>query len=336
MDARALVLLLVTVSVIGLSQERLQIAQTAVSGATGTKGESTSYKPGETFRDCGDCPEMVVIPAGSFVIGSPKSESGPYEDEEPQLKVTVRQFAAGKFVVTRGQWNAFASGTGTGRKTSLGCAWTARSKQKADPKGSWSDLGFPQDDTHPVVCVTWNDAQDYVRWLSLRTHHQYRLLTEAEWEYAARAGTTTAYPWGSSGSHEYANYGAENWGGLALGRDRWFYTAPVGSFPPNAFGLYDMHGNVLQWVQDCFASDYSNLPSDGSAYEAVAQLKTAGDFAYMNGTSSCSYRRLRGGDWGDPASMIRSAARNWAPPPDWTLNDYRSGGAGFRVAMSLN
>jgi formylglycine-generating enzyme required for sulfatase activity len=224
----------------------------------------------------------------------------------------------------------------TERKTSLGCAWTARSKEQPDPKGSWIDLGFPQDDSHPVVCVTWNDAQDYVRWLSLRTQHRYRLLTEAEWEYASRAGTTTAYPWGSNGSHENANYGAENWGGLTLGRDRWFYTSPVGSFPPNGFGLYDMHGNVLQWVEDCFANDYSNLPSDGSAYVEVIQLKTAGDFAYMNATSSCSYRRLRGGDWGDPASMVRSASRNWAPPPNWTLNDYRSAGVGFRVARSLN
>jgi formylglycine-generating enzyme required for sulfatase activity len=277
---------------------------------------------------------MVVIPGGSFVIGSPKTESGRHQEEEPQRKVTVRQFAAGKFDVTREQWNTFASVTG--RKASLGCAWTARSKEKPDPKGSWIDLGFPQDDSHPVVCVSWNDAQDYVRWLSLRTHHQYRLLTEAEWEFASRAGTTTAYPWGSNGSHENANYGAENWGGLAAGRDRWFYTSPVGSFPPNGFGLYDMHGNVLQWVEDCFAIDYSNLPSDGSAYVAVVQLETAGDFAYMNATSSCSYRRLRGGDWGDPASMIRSASRNWAPPPNWTLNDYRSAGVGFRVAMGLN
>ena len=146
--------------------------------------------------------------------------------------------------------------------------------------------------------MTWKDAQAYVHWLSLRTRHQYRLLTEAEWEYAARAGTTTAYPWGLKGSHEHTNYGAENWGGLTVGRDHWFYTSPVGSFASNGFGLYDMHGNVLQWVEDCFAKDYADLPSDSSAYVAVVQLETAGDFAYMNATSSCSYRRLRGGDWG--------------------------------------
>jgi formylglycine-generating enzyme required for sulfatase activity len=334
MDARALGLLIAAISVISLPEFRPKGGQTSMSRTTGSTDQATEYKPTETFRDCSDCPLMVVIPAGSFVIGSPKSESGRHQEEEPQRKVRVRQFAAGKFDVTRKQWKAFASATA--RKPSLGCAWTARSNEKPDPKGSWVNLGFPQDDSHPVVCVTWNDAQDYVHWLSRRTRHQYRLLTEAEWEYAARAGTTTAYPWGSKGSHEHANYGAENWGGLTVGRDHWFYTSPVGSFPPNGFGLYDMHGNVLQWVEDCFAKDYSDLPSDSSAYVAVVPLETAGDFAYMNAKSSCSYRRLRGGDWGDPASMVRSAARNWAPPPNLTLDDYRSAGVGFRVGMSLN
>jgi sulfatase-modifying factor enzyme 1 len=113
---------------------------------------------------------------------------------------------------------------------------------------------------HPVVCLTWSDAQDYVHWLSENTGKKYRLPSESEWEYAARAGSETAYPWGAGASHEYANYGADNWGGLASGRDKWVNTSPVDSFPPNAFGLHDMHGNVLQWLQDCFAPDYSALP----------------------------------------------------------------------------
>ena len=295
---------------------------------------STAFRPGQTFRDCLACPQMIVIPSGSFTIGSPASELGRSDEEGPQRQVSIRQFAASKFDVTRGQWAAFVSATN--RETRRGCAWTGRSKEQPDPVGYWGDLGFPQDDNHPVVCVTWNDGQDYVRWLTQRTGSKYRLLTEAEWEYAARAGTTTPYPWGSTPSHEFANYGADNWGGLASGRDRWFYTSPVVSFPPNMFGLYDMSGNVLQWVQDCFANDYSGLPTDGSAYEVVVLLKTAGDFAYMNGTSSCSYRMVRGGDWGDPPTMIRSAARNWAPPPETTLRDYRSGGVGFRVARTLD
>jgi hypothetical protein len=121
-----------------------------------------------------------------------------------------------------------------------------------------------------------------------------------------------------------------------LGRDRWLQTSPVGAFPPNAFGLHDMHGNVLQWVQDCFAGSYSGLPTDGSAYEEAVQLKTPGPFptADMTGTNSFSYRMVRGGDWGDPPSMIRSASRNFGPGPMATLQDYRSGGVGFRVART--
>ncbi len=304
------------------------------SPATGTRNDLIDFRPGQTFRDCPECPEMVVIPAGSFVIGSPANEKDRSEYEGPRRQVGIRRFAASKFDVTRGEWAAFVSVTK--RETPQGCTWTGRTKMETDPIGSWRNLGFAQDDTHPVVCVTWSDAQDYAHWLSQNTGKKYRLLSEAEWEYGARAGTNTAYPWGSAASHEYANYGADNWGGLALGRDRWVNTSPVGSFPPNAFGLYDMHGNVLQWVQDCFAPDYSALPTDGSAYERDLQLKMSGDFASMNGTSSCAYRMLRGGDWGDLLMMIRSAARNWAPPPGTTLRDYRSGGVGFRVARALN
>jgi formylglycine-generating enzyme required for sulfatase activity len=304
-----------------------------------TKTVATVFRPGQTFRDCPDCPEMVVIPAGSFMMGSPASELGRYDGEEPQRRVSIRQFAVGKFDVTRGQWAAFVSATN--RSTAPGCAWTGRPGIRppwaTDPDGSWRSLGFAQDDTHPVVCITWYDAQDYVHWLSQRTGHTYRLLTEAEWEYAARAGTTTPYPWGSSASYEYANYGADVCcSGLASGRDQWVNTSPVGSFPSNAFGLYDMHGNVLQWVQDCFASSYAGLPADGSAYEMDVQLKLTGRLAQLSGTKSCSYRMVRGGDWGNPPRMIRSASRNFGPGPGATLQEYRSGGVGFRVARTLD
>lgn len=252
--------------------------------------------------------------------------------EGPQRRVSIRQFAVGKFAVTRSQWAAFVSATN--RPTRAGCAWTGRTGSKPDPEGSWRNLGFAQDDTHPVVCVTWNDAQDYVRWLSHRTGHKYRLLTEAEWEYAARAGTTTPYPWGSTATHEYANYGADVCcSGLASGRDQWVNTSPVGSFPPNAFGLYDMHGSVWQWVQDCFAGSYAGLPTDGSAYEVDVELKLTGPLAKLSGTRSCSYRMVRGGD---PPAMIRSAFRNFGPGPGATLQDYGSGGGRFRVARTLD
>jgi formylglycine-generating enzyme required for sulfatase activity len=142
---------------------------------------------------------MVVVPAGSFMMGSPASEPGRNDMEGPQRLVSIRQFAVGKFDVTRGQWATFASATN--RATVGGCVW-APSNDKFDPKISWRKLGFRQDDNHPVVCVTWQDAQDYVHWLGQRTNHKYRLWSESEWEYAARAGTATAYPWGLGATHE--------------------------------------------------------------------------------------------------------------------------------------
>jgi formylglycine-generating enzyme required for sulfatase activity len=236
--------------------------------------------------------------------------------------------------VTRGQWAAFIAATS--RPARAGCGWTGRNGMNPDPAGAWNNLGFAQDDRHPVVCVSWEDAQDYVRWLSQRTGRTYRLPSEAEWEYAARAGTTTSYPWGPIASHDQANYGAERCcSGLAAGRDQWVNTSPVGSFPPNAFGLYDMNGNVLQWVQDCLTMSYAKLPTDGSPYEAADTLRLSGDLAALNGKRSCDYRMLRGGDWGDPPGQIRSAFRSFAPFPEGTLRDYASGGVGFRVARSL-
>ena len=281
---------------------------------------------------------MVVIPAGDFTMGAPPGEPGRYDEEGPQRRVHVGRFAAGKFDVTRGQWAAFVSASGHG--VNGGCSWSGLPGGKADEpnaSASWRHLGFAQDDSHPVVCVTWGDVADYVRWLSTRTGRNYRLLTEAEWEYAARAGTTTAYPWGQSASHDQANYGAEECcAGLASGRDQWLRSSPVGSFPSNAFGLHDMHGNVMQWVQDCFASSYAGLPTDGSAYEVVVTLKLSGELSSMTGATSCSYRILRGGDSFNPPAMIRSASRNFAPPPGSTLETYSSAGLGLRVARALD
>jgi formylglycine-generating enzyme required for sulfatase activity len=305
--------------------------------ACADRAHNSELRAGQELDDCHGaawCPRMVVIPAGSYTMGVPANEPGFYEIEGPQHGVHVGRFAAGKFDVTRGQWAAFVSATN--RETRPGCSWTGRSSMKPDPTGSWRDLGFAQDDSHPVVCVTWNDAQDYARWLTQRTGHPYRLLTEAEWEYAARAGTTTAYSWGANPSHEYANYGADSCcSGRATGRDRWVNTSPVGSFPPNAFGLFDMHGNVLQWVQDCFASSYTGLPADGSANEAAVTLKMSGELSDMSGTSSCAYRMARGGDWGDYPALFRSGFRSFGPPPGESLQTYRSGGVGFRIARTL-
>ena len=308
----------------------------------------TSLKPGQTFKDCKECPEMVVIPAGSFTMGSPANEQDRrfYSDsdmllEEPQRLVHIQKFAAGKFDITKGQWAEFVKATN--RSTVGGCRWSGLPGEPGsklwdpNPAASWKNLGFQQDDNHPVVCITWDDAKDYVQWLSKRTKANYRLLTEAEWEYAARAGTITAFPWGDSASHEHANYGVDTAAGVgfAFGRDKWVYTSPVGSFPPNQFGLYDMNGNVLQWVEDCFSASYDGLPTNGSAYTGNVQLKMPAEFASMNGKSSGSFRICRGGDCGDPPALIRSAARNWGPAPRGTLHDFGTSGLGFRVAKTL-
>jgi formylglycine-generating enzyme required for sulfatase activity len=294
-------------------------------------------EPGRIFRDCPECPDMVVIPGGTFTMGSPESETGRNEIENSQKKISLRSFTAGKYPITVGQWSAFVKETN--RPTTRGCSWSAlkdttRKPWENNPDASWQHLGFSQDDNHPVVCVSWYDTQDYVQWLSKKTGHNYRLLTEAEWEYAARAGTNTAYYWGSVPSHEYANYGADSgYVGIAAGRDQWQYTSPVGSFPPNAFGLYDMLGNVWQYVEGCFTPSITELPADGSAYKADIVLNNmTGRLSRMNGTKSCERRMLRGGCFGDPPRLIRAGFRNSTPAPGTTLENCRTAGVGFRVA----
>jgi formylglycine-generating enzyme required for sulfatase activity len=288
-----------------------------------------------SFRDCRGCPEMIVVPGGTFLMGSPASEQGRDAIEGPQHKVTIGRFAVGKYDVTRGEWRAFVEATGRGTRS--GCQWVGRTREH-EAAANWQKLDFEQTDQDPVVCVTWNDAQDYARWLSAKTHHPYRLLSEAEWEYAARGGTTTAYSWGSGDSHAFANHGtAECCGGLAEGRDKWLFTSPGGAFPPNPFGLYDMSGNVLQFVADCFTPAYDPASSDGKPNVSWTKLNATGDLVDLNGTNSCDYRVVRGGDWGDRSAWIRSAARSFAPPPGpgASLETYRSGGVGFRVARDL-
>lgn len=305
------------------------------SGIALLAAAAASATPPKSFRDCRSCPEMVVIPGGHFLMGSPPDETGRDEMESPLHSVTIRRFAAGKYDVTRGEWRAFV--IATHRRTETGCEWVGPTRDH-ESTSSWRKLDFPQTDQHPVVCVAWSDAQDFARWLSARTRHHYRLLSEAEWEYAARGGANSAFYWGKGASHQFANHGlAKCCGGYAEGRDRWLFTSPVGSFPPNRFGLYDMSGNVLQYVTDCFVPSYERAPTDGSARNRPETLETSGGLADLNGANSCGYRVVRGGDWGDQAAWIRSAARNFAPPPEpgEKLATYRSGGVGFRVARDL-
>jgi formylglycine-generating enzyme required for sulfatase activity len=281
--------------------------------------------PAGAARDCTHCPEMVAIPAGRFVMGAaPGEEERTSLAEEfrnrsqPQRRVDVKRFSAGAFEVTRGQYRAFAEATGRG---SDGCFVWRGSAFELDSTKSWRDPGFAQNDTHPVTCVSWEDANAYVMWLSQHTARRYRLLTEAEWEYAARAGTTATRFWGddanltcnyANGADHATRAGAPEAGTwhVAGCNDGHAYTAPVGSFRPNAFGLYDMLGNVEEWTQDCWNGNYKGAPTDGSAV-------TAGD---------CSLRAVRGGSWDDAPVGVPSAYRVGSPT---TVRVYRRG---FRVA----
>lgn len=261
------------------------------------------YRAGQTFRDAlsggGQGPQMVVVPAGSFTMGSPSGESGREDGEGPQHTVRIGSaFAVGKYEVTWAEWEACVEDGGCNGYTPNDQGWG---------KGA-----------RPVINVTWEDAKAYITWLNLSVSgvrdEPYRLLTEAEWEYAARAGTQSAYWWGSTASHEYANYGTDRCcRGLASGRDRWMNTAPSGSFSANAFGLHDMHGNVWEWTEDCYQDSYTGAPTDGSARQV----------------SNCSRRVVRGGSWGYTPQSLRSANRNWGDPSG------RVNFIGFRVARTL-
>ena len=278
------------------------------------------------FKDCADCPEMVKIPAGTFAMGTApgEEEREALSDEfrhrsEPQHEVAVKSFSAGKFEVTRGQYRLFAEATA---RATDGCfLWNSGFEH--DPAKDWRNPGYAQTDLHPAACVSWDDASEYARWLTLKTGKHYRLLTEAEWEYGARAGTTTARFWGDAGnlSCAYANgadlataaqvAGAHGWP-LANCTDGYAYTAPVGTFRANSFALHDMLGNVEEWTQDCWNGNYRGAPTDGSAWI----------------TGDCSMRVVRGGSWGHAPVGLRAAYRVGSPIV------VRVYGRGFRVART--
>jgi formylglycine-generating enzyme required for sulfatase activity len=247
-----------------------------------------ALKPLTSFRECAqDCPEMIVIPAGNFMMGSPATEWGRLALEDPQHLVTIaRSFAVAKFDVTFADWDACVSVGGCSQL-----------------EGSGFGRG-----TRPVVNVNWHEAQQYVAWFSKMTGRPYRLLTEAEWEYAARGGSTTAYFWGDEIGRGNANCSGcgSQWDNRG--------PSPVGSFRPNAFGLYDMAGNVWQMVQDCFHANYDGAPTDGSAWLL----------------DNCGSRVSRGGSWRFRPSTLRSAHRALYAP------DVRFPAVGFRLGRTLN
>ena len=280
------------------------------------------WPAGKEFRECKGCPKMVVVPAGSFTMGSPSSEEGRYDDEGPQHRVTIAEpFAVGKYEVTRAQFARFVKETGYSAGNS--CATFERKEYKVRSGRGYQNPGYRQGKHHPVVCVSWRGAKAYVRWLSRKTGKHYRLLSEAEWEYAARAGTRTSRYWGDriSAQCRHANgYDRTAESKLSLGvrrlfcQDGYVRTAQVGRFGKNAFGLHDMLGNVWELVEDCWHGSYAGAPTGGSAWV------TGGD---------CSQRVLRGGGHSSFVPRLRSAARGEI------RGGYRNGSYGFRVARTL-
>ena len=245
---------------------------------------------GRRFRDCVECPEMVVVPSGSFTMGSPNNEEGRYDREGPRHRVNIGYpLAVGVYEVTFSEWEACVADGGCGGYRPSDGGWGRGNR--------------------PVINVSWKDAQSYVRWLSARTDHRYGLLSESEWEYVARAGTTTPFHFGSTISTFQANYdGDYTYGSGRTGVDRG-KTVPVGSFSANGWGVHDMHGNVWEWVEDCRNDSYEGAPADGSAWES-------GD---------CDVRVLRGGSWYFEPWYLRSAARYGI------TTEVRNNHLGFRV-----
>jgi formylglycine-generating enzyme required for sulfatase activity len=270
--------------------------------------EERALKTKDSFKECPQCPEMVVLPAGSFMMGSPTSEVGHYEFEAPLHRVTfARPFAVGKYEVTFAEWDACVSVGG--------CKYKPEEGSGRPSDGLWGR------DRQPVIFVSWNDVTaEYLPWLSRTTGKTYRLLSEAEWEYAARAGTTTPFSTGRTITLEQANFD----GNMPYGENTSFYgsgrkdlwrqkTVEVGSYRPNAFGLHDIHGNVSEWVQDCWNSNYNGAPADGSAWT----------------TGECDNRIPRGGSWMFDPKLLRSAHRTFITPR------FRIHSIGFRVARKL-
>ncbi len=268
--------------------------------AAKASGAARTPKAGRIFRDCPGCPEMVVIPAGNFKIGSHGSEDGRDDDEGPVHQVNVAAFALGKTEITRGQFAAFVNKT---KYSADDKCWTLKHGKFEERSENWRQPGYPQDDKHPVACINWNDAKAYAEWLSRKTGKQYRLPTEAEWEYSARGNTSTARYWGdnpddackySNGADKTAQeqvHGATSWS-IHKCTDSFAYTAPVGSFKANAFGLNDMLGNLWEWTEDSYHDSYNGAPTDGSAWQGDGKKHA-----------------LRGGSWNSSPQKVRAAIR---------------------------
>ncbi|WP_087047522.1 formylglycine-generating enzyme family protein [Caballeronia ptereochthonis] len=296
---------------------------------TGPSVSAKTSAPPTTFKDCDYCSEMVVLPAGQYMMGATKDDfEGDFKKyqleltvEGPPRSMRVKSFALGRFHVTRKQFAVFAKETGFNGK---GCMTFKRTDWDFVSDADWQNPGFPQTDDDPVVCVSWNDVQQYIEWLNKKlagkTVHRYRLPTQKEWEYAARAGTTTPTYWGSSRQEQCRYENARDETAKALGPDypvapcddHFLWTSPVGSFLPNRWGLYDMLGNATQWMADCS--------------ENSGKL-----FAYLPPVpeSKCRGHDLRGGSWASIPIGVRAANGTGS------YTNLRNSAHGFRLAVDL-
>jgi formylglycine-generating enzyme required for sulfatase activity/predicted Ser/Thr protein kinase len=275
--------------------------------------------PGEVFRDCPTCPLMKALPQGRFEQGSPPSRADASPLEQPQHQVSITYpFGMGVYEITVGEFKEFADAT---QHRSAGCQMYD-GKWQDSSELNWNNAGFTQTATHPVACVSWRDARDFAAWLSKKTGRKYRLPSESEWEYAARAGSVAPRPWkdnienACSSANVADQSAAQQYPGWKVHpcSDGYVYTAPVGSFQPNAFGLYDMLGNVFEWVQDCWHADYRGAPTNGTAW---------------NNNGDCARRGLRGGSWFTAPSLVSTSARNRFE------DTYRSNSVGFRLVREI-
>ena len=289
----------------------LAIVCAALVLTTSSLSHAQTWKDRE-FRECRDCPEMIGIPAGSFMMGSPKDEAGRFDSEGPQHAVSIKAFALGKYDITSAQFLAFLKSTGyrpAPCNRILDMGWASAGDLETQPP-NW-----------PAVCLGWHDAETYIAWLNAKVRKErpalapgngpYRLPSEAEWEYAARAGTTTARWWGEAigSNHANCNGCGSQWDDRLL--------AAVDSFAPNPFGLSNMLGNAWQWTQDCWHPNYLHAPNDGSAWLE----------------KNCTKHVIRGGSWNNLPVLIRSASRSFSTS-DGGDYDYSSL-TGFRVVRDL-
>jgi formylglycine-generating enzyme required for sulfatase activity len=292
-------------------------------GASTSAMDTPALHAGKRLQECPECPSVTLLPAGRFTMTRKEASDGRKDDDPEGLRKTHQErevdipvpFGLGTYPVTRREYGIFVRETH--KIVEKGCHVQYRGVWVPDSTKDWQHPGFAQTEEDPVVCVSWNDAEDYIRWLNEKARaspfddaaEPYRLPTWEEIEYATAAGTATLYYWGDTPLRSQANYGRTKClpcGPMQEGADRWLYTSPTGSFPPNPWGLYDMAGNVWQWVEGCRTDP-----------NAVAPRK-------------CHYQILHGGSWLTNPEYLQTGERSYALLPN------RDHEIGFRVARTLS